>query len=263
MGLDWMLNDRARPGREEEFDRLKAIGREFTEEERQRYHEVAVSPEETLGCPRIGIDEAATRHFLEVILPSHRRAAESRPDGDAYKEHWNQPDDVLLAEAMGAYATDLMEYKLSTVTGIIGGATSFRGKIIGYSELLPEDLRNEAYGDMDPEQMADYADRIEREAIVETERRLLEAGCPTLSLDAEIARAWGQDVIDAATERARATGFEYEEWLGWCRKGANGKRESFEYTLPEETAWALKHVLDAARWLRFWAEKGHSMYAWN
>ncbi len=38
--------------------------------------------------------------------------------------------------------------------------------------------------------------------------------------------------------------------------------ESFDPNAIEELADDLRVVLDAARWLRFWADLGHRMWAW-
>jgi len=255
MGLDWCLKRRARPGFEEEFIRLEAEDSDgWTEAEKQHWEEVSVDPYETLGVPRIGIDEAATKHFLEVIVPSHREnARENTSANDKYRQHWAQTDDVLLAEHTGAYATDLTDYDLSTFQVMtpftsLAGAFSFRGKAIGYSTLLPESLQNEAYTDMTPPEMADYAARIERAAIAAS-------GCPTTNPGD--AREWVDETLAEMRERAIAQGFVDDDWAGLVKDG-----EEFKPEPREELALRLQPVLDAARWLRFWADLGHSMHAW-
>lgn len=262
MGLDWMVRNKPRDGRGAEFEQGQAVSAQGGEVDKETWDQISISPYETLGCPRIGVDEVATRHFLDVIVPSHREAAEKRPAGDSYREHWSQPDDVLLDDAWGEYASDLMEYDLSTVTGIVAGPVSFRGKVVGWSDLLPEGLRNDAYRDMEPDEMVEYAYHIERAAMTEAERRLVGDGSYLALLDAETARGWVDATLEAMRERAVAGGFEHNDWSGWLRKGADGKMESFKTTDLEDLAWQLKYVLDAANWLRFWADKGHSLYSW-
>lgn len=289
MGLDWCLNTKPKPGREEEYARtLEAYDKAEEELEygspeykarQAAYEAVACSPHETLGVPRIGIDQAATDYFVNEIMPGHREAAKKKPDDDKYRQHWEQTDEALLADAHGEYVPALVdEYdNISTITAYgpfraMAGAFSFRGKVIGHSPLLSDDLQNGAYADMSPPEMADYAGRIEACAIerVSTQHggvellisRLNGAPSPTVAV---ALREWAEQVRDGRDTRAKALGYEEGMFGGWTKPGTDGfhQEDGLDYSTEEELSARLLTVLDGARWLRFWADLGHSMHAWS
>jgi len=259
MGLDWTLLPKPKEGFEEEFNAILARldARDSSEELLERFYEISVSPEETLGCPRIGIDEEATKYFLEKIVSSHREDPDHTP-------YWDQSDEDLVKDNYGKFVPDLIEYDKSTFTAFgpfraLAGYFSFRGKVVANSPLLPQTLRNLAYTRMDPERMREYARKIENAAIlnfsltrnvddpraalqekvreyIEQKRKLLEElDGVTLESDQEV---WEYPIFFRHSE-------EYDEKLGW-----------FDEWMQ------LKAVLDAAEWLRFWADKGHTMEPW-
>lgn len=255
MGLDWCLRPRPVPGREAEFRRLLRCRRQrpLSREEERLWQEVAVDPERSLGVPQVGIHPEATAYFLETIVPS--RLADAADEQEA--AFWSQDPQALVEAHWGAYVMDLLgDYHLSTFQARppfnrLAGLLSFRGQVVAQSPLLPQGLRERAYRDMTPLQMARYALSIERAALREAHRRL---------------RAMG----DAAGAAATAAGpHEAREWAAAVVQEASGlpPAEAFHsFWEPgddrEETALALLEVLDAARWLRFWADLGHSVHAW-
>ncbi len=288
MGLDWMLNDKPKPGVDiAVFDAalaaLNANEDDALEDGlKEAYKAVAHSTYDTLGVPQVGISEAATKHFIEVIVPSHREGIEherqSSSPKTSYIAHWTGTDEELLARNYGIYLPEMVdEYEnISTITAwgpfrAMAGAFSFRGKAVGYCELLNEDLQNEAYGDMDPPAMADYASRIERVALSSAVMKLTEAGFPGSSLLADplVAREWMEGTMKASDERAKDAGYVDDEFFGWLKPDDKGKTDGFskrsqwEHNPVEILSFELRVVLDGARWLRFWADLGHSMHAWS
>jgi len=188
MGLDWCVNDKVIKGRETEYERLNAVyddlrssttaaynvwttkyGHErpcyfpnpVTDEWKGTSDAVAfearkdmlrkelakcvVGPMETMKAPRVGHDEKADA-FVRGQWEMY----------DDLQEEYPTVEDYLEASE-GLYVQDLAESDgLGMVGGILVGAESFRGKIIGYTEWLPEDVRNQAYSDMSPEELMTY-----------------------------------------------------------------------------------------------------------
>ncbi len=265
MGLDWCLSDKPKPG----VDYAEFLAaRDGGDEMRDAYNALACSPMETVGVPQVGIDQAATDYFLKDIVPSHREAI-NKGTNPPHVEAWGGTDEELVAKHHGDYLPELAEaYKLSTITGMIAGAFSFRGKAVGYSELIGEELQNEAYGDMNPYEMSTYAKRIEDSAIESVKEQLKEAGLPAdLISDAPMAKDWVDGTSRTQKERALADGFTFEDWAGYVKYVPDGsndnKRVHFESNKVEDIADKLSVILDASRWLRFWADLGHSMWAWS
>lgn len=247
------MKNKPRPGFEEEFAELEAIDNEFTEEQKKRWEEVSISPEETLGCLRVGYSEQANRYFLEQIVAEHREEAMERKakgEDPEYASHWLQPDEVLLKEHHGTWLPDSVDYGMSTIQGIAAFVDltlvfSFRGKLVNRNQLLPRELRGEAFEDMAPPQMADYAERMEKAALTSAAHQCIDAGMQP------------PEELFKGPDEAR----EWIERRRWEREEAAGS-ESFDRNAIEELAHDLRVVLDAARWLRFWADLGHAMWAW-
>lgn len=270
MGLDWVVCDKPRPGREEEFCRLKAVlrRREFTPEEEARYGEVAITPYETLGVPRVGIDEAATKYLLEAAAERRREIAANPRllEEDPEAQQWLLSDEELVQRYYGAYVPDLVEYQLSPYQVMapfvsLAGHFSFRGQVLVRSPLLSKRLQRRAFKSMTPQEMAEYAIALEKCAIPKAARALSDLGCSEIA-DALLegpARAfqWADETLEAVRRRAEAEGFE-ETILGYVSRDG----QEFEPTEVEQIAGRLHVVLAAARWLRFWADLGHPMYAW-
>lgn len=252
MGLDWCLKDRIKPGNEEEAEILRGKLDEMDEETkeyklaRSRLDEISVSPAETLGAPRIGIDKAATdwlrKQHKEVKAEIKAAKKAGNRMGDHYVQHWSRPFKEILKEEHGKYVIDLVGYNASTVTGMIAAATDFRGKCIGRCDILPDGLQNEAYQDHGPAEMLAYAKRLE------------DAVAKILKMSAEDVKARAKTLgeeLEAATKDKAGMGY-YEVSEKWYDGLSKKDKQIYE----------LSTVLEGANWLRFWGERGHGYWAW-
>jgi hypothetical protein len=231
----------------------------LTPAEEERLKAASITPMETIEAPRVGIDDEATTYLLQQAEKCRQEIREAEEAGkpianEGYVKHWSQTGVELVAQHHGQYVVDLTDYRLSTLTGIVAGGVSFRGKVVSYSPLLDDELKEEAYSDMEPAEMIRYAGRIQREALAASYRRL---SIMAFKNGADGAREWCEEVQKATADRLEAEGYEKTAFIGYMKDGV-----SAEYTADEELAGNLLCVLDAARWLRFWAGLGHSMHAW-
>lgn len=260
MGLDWCLNDKPKPGCEEDFARLK----EAEPFDRDAFSAVAVTPAETLGYPTVSASDETKAWYIENIVRPHQEriaALKAKPvavpaatpfarDDGPYIEHWSHDDEFLLERDKDRRLIDekFVSYGLSTVQAYgafanMAGLQSFRGKaVVGCLSVFDREgeyegveLRNRAYTDMDPPQMAEYAAEIEAAAL---ESFNAETG-------AGLTPPTARDFVDNAELP------NCEHW-GECEC----------WTPAQERISTLQTVLDGARWLRFWADLGHSMHAW-
>ena len=192
MGLDWMLHgSKPKPGCEPQYrrinDKLNALNADasLTDDKKKKLRtdleaaleQVAITPFEVIGAPRVGIDADATEWFrTKLFEPMQKRVAEEklRPAPDATKPEWNDRNDALIAfwdrpfevvleEHRGKYVVELAKERdgIAAITGMLCSSLDFRGKAVALAEALPEELRNEAYDDHDAEECVDYADRLE------------------------------------------------------------------------------------------------------
>lgn len=185
IGLDWMLDRRKpRPGYERDYARLDRRLRllEARHEEgkvdearyqcRRREMEieldrVGVSPFEIIGCPRIGIDEEATRWFRERLYAPNHDAASRNPKpakgNKLFVAHWERPFDEVLKDHYGKWVPTMAEKKegFAEVGGILTSAVDFRGQVVGGAgELVGEEPACEAYENHTAEGCLDYARRL-------------------------------------------------------------------------------------------------------
>lgn len=193
MGLDWMLDaHKAKPGCEAQYrrinDKLHALedddGIDLQESEVLRrdleaaLNQVAVSPFEVIGAPKVGIEVAATEWFrTHVYLPAQARVAEEkrkpRPHdpihpkwedrNEAFLAHWDRPFEALLQEERGKYVVELAKERegIAAITGMMCSSLDFRGKAVALAVVLDRELRSEAYDDHDADACLDYAARLE------------------------------------------------------------------------------------------------------
>lgn len=168
MGLDWMLHaSKPKPGCEKQFHRinekLAALGEDEQRTDLQAaLEQVAITPYEVIGAPRVGINDTATAWFrTQVFEPIQKRLTrETNPQFIAY---WRRPFELVLQEARGKYVVELATEKegIAAITGMMCSSLDFRGKVVSSSEALEEGLKNEAYDDHDAAACVDYADRLE------------------------------------------------------------------------------------------------------
>lgn len=262
MGLDWVLKSKVIEGKEEEHAearkrRLEARDRLYEqiklgadklilmelEEVRDRLEDeenaLEISPCAVLGCPRVGFDQEATDFVTQAY--SEFEQPESL---EAYPtlESW-------LKANHGKYVPELAKNSdgFGKVTGIASGPESFRGKVVGYAmDLVGDNLAERAYQDMDPDEMAVYADALEAKV-----------------------NAWEQEnekEIEYFTEEGPTgeTQFQKDRVANFPKKsqqewGAALDRRQEVYGLVNLAG----NCRDAVTWLRFWAKHGFSMHAWS
>ncbi len=322
MGLDWCLKDKPKPGHEAEFERLH---RELDELEQQlelpkpndeeiarlearqksllnAYREVAITPHDSLGTPRIGMDREADE-WLHQTWQTYQ--ADISKLGE--ESEWRLPYDELLARWHGNYVSDLSDYELSTVVGMVAPDTSFRGKCIGSSESLSEDLSGEAYIDHAPEEMVDYAHRILedvcraiKERYIESHshvvkrlfglikkrvltdpdvmNRLAHLGPETLEQRFDQLQEREKALLDGVEDRYGLIGVAEELLAGeelpdyYQEDVAAGRipqsnLDSYvawrrDFDVLDNAIWDLSEEIEGAKWLQFWGQKGHGYYAW-
>ncbi len=272
MGLDWMLKDKPVEGKE---DRVAEIREELEDIDQDsdravtlkaELDSITVSAPETLGAPRVGIDANATEWFRGVYERNHKEVVEATPEerkrgNQGFYEFWSKPFEECLEAEKGKFVIDLTDYKLSTVTGMVGPPTSFRGKCIGYAECISEELQGEAYEDHDPDEMIDYSIRLFA-AVAEYLKEKLPEHFADVDEETLIElndglRHEAHEVWLAATKGKTETA---EQWIA-----SNDAMQKWESSLPPEKKLisACSDVIDGARWLRFWGEKGHGYWAWS
>jgi hypothetical protein len=166
MGLDWCLVNKAKEGHEDEAGSLKEAlntlndGSEFSERLkcliRGRLIAITVLPCEAVQAPKVK-DGPDWQQKLAEILEEHKRREIVSGRGDS---RWQKVTlDEFLKDNAEKYDCEACPVK-SEVSGVFCRPCEFRGKIIGYMEFL-DGLAEEAYEDKSPEQMLDYARRLE------------------------------------------------------------------------------------------------------
>lgn len=256
MGLDWVLKSKIIEGKEEEHAEI----RKKRLEARDKYYEqdalgadklvlmelketlhrleneenaLEISPCAVLGCPRVGTDQEAT----DFVTEQYNKI--ERPEFfEAYPtlESW-------LKANHGKYVADLAKNRegFGRITGMLTGPESFRGKVIGYAqEIIGNRLAEQAYEDMDPDEMESYADALEEavknwEQENEKEITYYTVAGPTNETQYQIDKTWGRAIEPKFTARWREV---------------------------EELVESAEDCRAAVTWLRFWAKHGFSMHAW-
>jgi hypothetical protein len=166
MGLDWCLVNKPKDGHAEEARSLRQAlnvlndGSEFSERLkciiRRRLSSVTVLPCEVVQAPKVK-DRPDWQQKLAEILEEHKRREIAAGRGD---NRWQK---VTLEEFLKTnaekYDCEACPAK-SEISGLFCRPCEFRGKVIGYMDFLGC-LADEAYEDKSPEQMLDYARRLE------------------------------------------------------------------------------------------------------
>ena len=101
MGLDWMLNNKPRPGSADEFYSLREM-ETLTPAEEERLKAASITPMETIEAPRVGIDDEATTYLLQQAEKCRQEIREAEEAGkpianEGYVKHWSQTGVELVA----------------------------------------------------------------------------------------------------------------------------------------------------------------------
>ena len=223
-------------------------------------------PEESVGMKRLKeLPEDIQRKAFDTYIVPRIEDAKKGDGNPHYIKHWKDMtfEKWVKEDGESFFDWDMPELMKDMPRafgpfGMVAGWMSFRGKCIGYCELIPENLRDEAYTDMEPVQMQDYANKLD-----------------------EYARKWEQDnsEIFSQLEKYKDNLTEWDKDNDWtvtlgmddAKKNAHKtmmKKKygdefiGFQKCLCESNYYSYKNLVDAISWLRFWAEKGHGMWAW-
>ena len=167
MGLDWILLSKPTVGQEILFYELKEkynnekdrVTKNDAEEAEQTVNleninkeldEITTSPYDSINCPKISDSDITRQYFIDNIYPYIN------------KEGKNLEDVLELNKDM--YIVELSPEFNNFPSGTASFVTSkldFRGQIIGRSDLVDDELREEAYEDHTSEQMLVFADKLE------------------------------------------------------------------------------------------------------
>jgi hypothetical protein len=142
MGLDWNPGSRARPGHEAEFvelwKKLRAKSCFFRDRKLNRFGEITIPAFETLNCPRVGFDEAATRWAEEDAFPR-------RSDKSLDKETFVQTMKGFYVLSLVSPCDGLPRYTNGSPGGYVE-PYAFRGAFLKDCEhILGESLLNSAW----------------------------------------------------------------------------------------------------------------------
>ena len=259
MGLDWILKSKIIEGKEEEHAKARkkrleardkyyeqdALGadklvlselKEALDRLEDEENELEISPYAVLGCLRVGVDQEATDYLSE----QYKLLAEQR----AFFATYPTVESFLKANH-GKYVADLAKNRegLGRITGLLTGAESFRGKVIGYAEeIIGNGLAEQAYKDMDPDEMESYADDIE-EAVKNWEQE-------------------NEEDIKYFTVESPTNETQFERDRRNEEKSAYGPEIDQRRHKIEELVALAEDCRGAVIWLRFWAKHGFSMHAW-
>jgi hypothetical protein len=275
MGLDWCLLPKARPGFEAEFLSLTAaIEMERDEANRDvmnnELRKISVSPGETLEAPRVGIDACATEWFVKHCKERAeilRRFPDQGLDGPD-STYWLKPIEELLKDNHGMFVIDLADYNKSVITGVMGGNTSFRGKIIGCCEFLDERLKEEAYEDhICGTDVLDYKRRLQKDLFSWIRGYALDPKIRKRTTDDDIyaeqvnLRKMPDEDIETIlrqAERERERKFKVVDQIS----ASGAKAVSSDLSQIQTAVAIMLYEIDALLWLDFWGNKGHGFWAW-
>jgi len=183
MGLDWCLVNKPKEGHEDEAGSLKEALNALNDESafserlksliRRRLGGITVIPCEAVQAPKVK-DTPDWQKKLAEILEERKRLEIQSGRGE---NRWQKVTlEEFLRDNADKYDCEACPAK-SEVSGAFCRPCEFRGKIIGYMEFL-DGLSEEAYGDKSPEQMLDYARRLE-------EKRMKALNTGSLTADSE------------------------------------------------------------------------------
>ena len=246
---DWKKN----PEAETEYNVLKA-----------RLLKLEMCPEESVGMRRLKkMSDDEKRKAFEIYAVPRIKDAQKGEGHKGFIEYWK---DMTFEKWATENADAFLEHdKPKEMEGLprtfgafqsFAGWMSFRGKCIGYCDLLTEDLQNEAYNDIEPEEMLDYARRLEAYS------KQWEKDNPEIfkkiEQDKEKVAEWNKDNegLFLMNEEQR------EKHMKQMKDKYGNEFIGFRDCLKDSNYSDYEILVDAILWLRFWAEKGHSMHAW-
>jgi hypothetical protein len=152
MGLDLLVEARAKPGHEGEWRRFverSFANEELTEAEMDRFEEISITDSETVGAPRIGFDESANAWIIK-------------------QEKAETPEQVaaVLKESHGLHVLALVQCdgipRYSNAAADYGvGDTSFRGAwLTDCTDVLESLLLATAWNNMWPPEAVAYGEAL-------------------------------------------------------------------------------------------------------
>lgn len=161
MGLDWMPGRKARPGHEDELRRLDAsVQRRFCwgrRRKERRIEAIAISAEETLQAPVVGIDAAATAWARERFA--------QRTDQTLDMDAWMQALNGVRVVDLAPPCDGLARYTNGGLGQYIG-RDSFRAQFLrSCTAIVGEALLDACYVEKSPQHCLDFADALERKAM--------------------------------------------------------------------------------------------------
>ncbi|GAB2876443.1 hypothetical protein ACCI51_13620 [Microbulbifer echini] len=154
MGLDWNPANKAKPGYEEEFNKItkKLLGRVWwgRKQLKKRFSEISISAFETLKTPQVGYDQSATEWAKEKYRESALDVTE----------------DEFLSRLMGYYVLELSppsdgipDYSNSALGYV--DAYSFRAQFLKKCEdIIGKNLLNKAFEYQQPAELVNYGDQL-------------------------------------------------------------------------------------------------------
>lgn len=162
MGLDWIPVPPPKPGKGAEVRRLRAEHKKLRAIEdadragaiERELDALLLSTGEALGAPRVGEDAEADAwvlaNFADLSLSADVKARGGAACVDALR---------------GKYVLGLAKHRggMGAVTGMLAGATSFRGKIIDRTPVS-EELKEEAYVDHTARELVSYGKSLQEAA---------------------------------------------------------------------------------------------------
>lgn len=233
MGLDWVLQ---RKIKEENIDEGTALLDEYEvatpvrrEEIDKMLDEISLSPFEAIGCPMIGRDEVATAWLRNKYVEKPEMFVEYLEPTGTNTRRLTWPE--AFEKSKGQYVAELANDQegLGSVTGLLAEETSFRGKLVGYcQDIIGDKLSSEAYTDMSSERMMSYADDIE----------------------------------NAAKRSANKLPEEYKQTALGILSGELLHSERGDEYADDHFMLNYVTIFMACKWLRYWGNKGFSMWAW-
>ncbi len=170
MGLDWIVENKPKENCQMQFNTLNELLEQTQEQLEQmdsnslEYEEVlnkysglkeqldsvSVSKYETAKCPRVSKSKKARDYFIQKYLPGIKTS------------HPEKTNEEILKDFSDFAIIDLSPYKSPNTgfSGLFCSGLDFRGKGIGCSSLLSDELKEEAFQDHGPAESVDYAARM-------------------------------------------------------------------------------------------------------